>query len=113
MKNQRLVTLLIILNSICIGLAVIGIAFLLNHKMDAYKSHTHADLVIKLETEWRVERVKDFILANDLYIRSLERIINDYGSGCIEYLAFMSLFPISNVLILLFWRNRINPQSPK
>ncbi len=101
MKNQRLVSLLIILNSIAIALVLGMVVFLSNHSVHPLKA-SHEQLVQKVEASSNLQALKDMIIEDDSYIRRLERIANNYYSGSCVFLVLVSLFPIASLGLLIF-----------
>jgi len=110
MKNQRLVSLLIVLNSITIALVLGMVVFLSSHSVHPFKA-SHEQLVQRVEASTNVQALKDMVVADDSQIRRLERITNGYYRESCVFLVLVSLFPIVSLGTLIFLRKNPNPSK--
>jgi hypothetical protein len=111
MKTKGILYSLIILNIITIAWVLGVVVFHSRHKLHPDKIYTHEQLAQKVEALPTIKGMKEMIIQQDSYIRSLEVLANDYNSGCCAFGMLVSLFSIAN-LGLLFLLRKSSIQSP-
>lgn len=114
MKTKGILYSLMILNIVTIAWVLGVVVFLSSHKLHPDKRYTHEQLAQEVEALPTMKGMKEMIIKDDSYIRSLEVLSNDYNSGCCVFGIFVSLFSIANLGLLFLLRKSFpQPNPPK
>jgi hypothetical protein len=109
MKTKGILYSLMILNIVTIAWVLGVVITLSSHKLHPDKKYSHEQFAEKVEALPTIKGMKEMLIKDDSYIRSLEVLANDYNSGCYAFGILVSLFSIAN-LGLLFLLRKSFPQ---
>jgi hypothetical protein len=112
MKTKGILYSLMILNIVTIAWVLGVVITLSSHKLHSDKKFTHEQFAQEVEALPTMKGMKEMIIKDDSYIRSLEVLANDYNSGCCAFGIFVSLFSIANLGLLFLLRKSYNQVIP-